>query len=258
MGAHTDPARVRLHGRERELLDVQADIAIAIGDYAEIMSNQDPSDADIAEVTANKKILFIFQPTPPELQIGYRSTAGDYVQERIDDPGIQTLLDGYRDPGDGVVLDPDHLQQISTYLTTTLGLTSSPVENPHPGLTNTINNRDQYVRLNAIDPGDRTKPPKRLLDAKLNDVVVYRRLISDPGLSPDWKAQTILKSMGIPPQPQFDFPAALEIDGKTDIADFEMDRTKNPVKHAVITKMFELYNEAKVRYDSAPPAFGPI
>ena len=103
----------------------------------------------------------------------------------------------------------------------------------------------RYVRLASVNPAATTNPARKLLDADLDNVTVYRRF-TESAISPTEKARVILSSMGIPPDKSrgFELPTELVINGSSDPADpiFKEDgRNNNAV--AIIQEMFKIYND---------------
>ncbi|HVT63489.1 MAG TPA: hypothetical protein VHD33_08400, partial [Legionellaceae bacterium] len=112
-----------------------------------------------------------------------------------------------------------------------------------PGYSNDIIHEPSksYVRLADVSiPG---QPPKKLLDATVDNVTVYRRFTEDPSLTIEQRARVILKSMGVPASPGFDLPDKLIINGKETLADFNtMD--KNSQLYKIVQEMFRQYDQA--------------
>ena len=103
----------------------------------------------------------------------------------------------------------------------------------------------RYVRLASVNPAAPNNPARKLLDADLDNVTVYRRF-TESSISPTTKAKVILSSMGIPPDKSkgFELPTELVINGSSDPDDpiFKEDgRNNNAV--AIIQEMFKIYND---------------
>ena len=109
----------------------------------------------------------------------------------------------------------------------------------------------RYVRLASVNPAAPTHPARKLLDADLDKVTVYRRF-TESAISPTEKAKVILSSMGIPPDKSkgFELPTELVINNSADPNDpiFNEDgRNNNSV--AIIKEMFRIYNDYKQEED---------
>ncbi|MCR9192690.1 MAG: hypothetical protein NXI01_08545, partial [Gammaproteobacteria bacterium] len=106
-------------------------------------------------------------------------------------------------------------------------------------IVNTTRGED-FVRLAAVDPADATIPPKKLLDATVDSVTVYRRFTEDPTIHIEERAAVILKSLGIPASPGFELPESLVINGKNAIGDFTDNGSD---RYKVIASMFAQYED---------------
>ena len=124
----------------------------------------------------------------------------------------------------------------------------------------------RYVRLASVNPAAPTHPARKLLDADLDKVTVYRRF-TESAISPTEKAKVILSSMGIPPDKTkgFELPTELVINNSADPNDpiFNEDgRNNNSV--AIIKEMFRIYNgyveeeELAARSGPSTPGSGTI
>ncbi|MCX7119900.1 MAG: hypothetical protein NTZ86_08600, partial [Legionellales bacterium] len=120
----------------------------------------------------------------------------------------------------------------------------------------------RYVRLESVHPAAQTNPARKLLDADLDKVTVFRRF-TESSLSATEKAKVILSSMGIPPDKDkgFELPTELVINGSSDPNDhiFKEDgRNNNAV--AIIQEMFKIYKDYVEKEDfdpsSEPPKLG--
>ena len=116
----------------------------------------------------------------------------------------------------------------------------------------------RYVRLASVNPAAQTNPARKLLDADLDKVIVYRRF-TESSLSATEKAKVILSSMGIPPDKNkgFELPTELVINGSSDRNDpiFQEDgRNNNAV--AIIQEMFRIYHDY-VEKEDFDPSSGP-
>ena len=118
----------------------------------------------------------------------------------------------------------------------------------------------RYVRLESVHPAAPTNPARKLLDADLDKVTVYRRF-TESSLSATAKAKIILSSMGIPPDKNkgFELPTELVINGRSDPNDLifkEDGRNNNAV--AIIQEMFRIYNECvAVEKEECDPSSEP-
>ncbi len=103
----------------------------------------------------------------------------------------------------------------------------------------------RFVRLASVDPITPTHSTRKLLDADLNKVTVYRRF-TESSLTSTAKAKVILSAMGIPPNKSkgFELPTELVINGKSDPNDpvFDADG-KNNNAIAIIKEIFKIYKE---------------
>ncbi|PJD90775.1 MAG: hypothetical protein CK424_08930, partial [Legionella sp.] len=115
-----------------------------------------------------------------------------------------------------------------------------------------INNK--FVRLEKIAT-DASHSPKRLLDATVDKVTVYRRFTEDPAIPIAERARVVLKSMGIPASDGFELPEELVINGKKHREDF---KDNGGELYQVIQEMFDQYDaaiekeQARKRHGSGP------
>lgn len=128
---------------------------------------------------------------------------------------------------------------------------------PHPGYSNkiwgvrtsTADNR--YVRLARIDPSlppaDQEKLAKKLMDADLEKVTVYRRF-TESSLSAEDKARLILSSMGIPADTTkgFELPDELVINGHNNATAFTRGGANDKVVE-VIHEMYRIFEEERLK-----------
>ena len=136
------------------------------------------------------------------------------------------------------------LEDVHADIEKQLGATHPDYKNDIMGVrTATADNR--YVRVSSINPAAPTDTPKKLMDATLDKVTVFRRF-TESSLSATDKARLILSSMGIPPNKDkgFELPDELVINGKNTAADFARGGANDKVVE-VIHEMFRLYDEQK-------------
>ncbi|MEI6514162.1 MAG: hypothetical protein WCO51_12950, partial [bacterium] len=113
-----------------------------------------------------------------------------------------------------------------------------------PQYSNTISKDRKSVKLATTTP-----PPKTLIDAEIDKVKVFRRLIEDSRMLPKERATLILQSMGIPPRKDsgLELPEHLIINNKNSYAELETTLSKdgNEVMLEVAKEMFTQFETIK-------------
>ena len=129
------------------------------------------------------------------------------------------------------------------------------IEDVHQDIAVAINN-DTTNYSNSISKdrklvtlATKQEPHKKLLDAEIDKVKVFRRLIEDSRMSTEERATLILQSMGIPPRKDsgLELPEDLIINNKSSYSELETTLSKdgNEVMLEVAKEMFTQFETIK-------------